>query len=336
MRLLAAIGALLAIAGPGCAPSPGPVDRVSVAELGVSSDAAIYIGIEKGYFAEQRIEVDRQHFNTAGDIVTALSTGRLDVGSGAPTAGLFNALAGGIPLKIVASNQRFEPGRDGGAVVIRKDLAGTIHTAADFKGKRLGVVGGGGVVSQILYDQILRPAGLSDSDVHLVRISSGSDLLAALENGSTDASALAEPALSIGLAHGKVALWKRFAEIAPGSENNLLMYSEAFAARTDVARRFMVARMKAVRFYNDALFEGGDRDDFVSIMTRYTPMTDPAAYQLMSFSAIDPNGRVGLESLNTMQDWYATHGYVPKPADLSDAVDPTFATYAVGVLGPYR
>jgi NitT/TauT family transport system substrate-binding protein len=336
LRLLAAIGALLAIVGPGCAPSPSPVDRVRVAELGVSSDAAIYIGIEKGYFAEQRIEVDRQRFNTAGDIVTALSTGRLDVGSGAPTAGFFNALANGIPLKIEASNQRFEPGRDGGAVVIRKDLAGSIRTAADFKGKRLGVIGGGGSVSQILYDRILSPAGLSNSDVDLVRIPSGSDLLAALENGSIDASTLAEPALSTGLARGRIAIWKRYAEIAPGSENNLLMYSETFATRSDVARRFMVAWMKAARSYNDALFHGGDRDVFISIMTTHTLLTDPAAYEHISFSAIDPNGHVDLDSLSDLQEWYVSHGYVPKPAELAQAVDPSFAAYAVGVLGLYR
>jgi NitT/TauT family transport system substrate-binding protein len=111
-RLLALASALTASIACAAPPSP-PVDRVSVAELGVSSDAAIYIGIQKGYFAEQRIDVDRQHFNAAGDIVTELSTGSLDVASGAPGAGFFNALANAIPLKIVASNQRFEPGRDG-------------------------------------------------------------------------------------------------------------------------------------------------------------------------------------------------------------------------------
>jgi NitT/TauT family transport system substrate-binding protein len=334
VRLLALTSALTASIA--CATQPtAPVDRVSVAELGVSSDAAIYIGIEKGYFAEQRIDVDPQHFNVAGDVVTELSTGRLDVGSGAPGAGFFNALANGISLEIVASNQRFEPGRDGGAVVIRKDLVGTTRTATDFKGMRLAVLGGPGGVAEILYDRILSPVGLSENDVQLVRISSGADLLAALENGSVDVSTLAEPALSTALAHGKIAIWKRFAEIAPGSENNLLMYSRAFAARTDVAHRFMLAWMKAARFYNDVLFHGGDRDEFISIMTRDTPVTDPAAYQHMSFSAIDPNGRVNLESLSNLQEWYATHGYVPQQADLATSIDPSFASYAVGVLGPY-
>ena len=113
------------------------------------------------------------------------------------------------------------------------------------------------------------------------------------------------------------------------------MYSQAFAGRIDVARRFMLAWMKAARFYNDALFHGGDRGGFISIMTRDTPVTDPAAYQHMSFSAIDPNGRVDMESLSDLQEWYATHGYVPKPADIAGAIDRSFATHAVGALGPY-
>jgi NitT/TauT family transport system substrate-binding protein len=335
-RLLVVMACSIAIVGAACAGPPPQLDRVSVAELGVSSDAVIYIGIEKGYFAEQGIEVDRQHFNSVTEVLPALATGKLDVGSGAPGAGFFNALASGIPIKIVASNQRFEPGRDGGAVVIRKDDAAMLHSPSDFKGKRFGLAGGPGGVAQILYDRILNQAGLSANDVDMVTISSIPDLLPALENGSVDASTMAEPSLSAGLARGQIVVWKRFAEIAPGAENNLLSYSAAFAARTDVARRFMVAWMKSARMYNDALFHGGDRYAFVSIMTRYTPITDPAAYQQMSFSAIDPNGHVDLQSLSSLQEWYAAHGYVPKPADISVALDPSFATYAVGVLGTYQ
>jgi len=308
LRLATAIGAVGALVGVGCAAPPVAVDRVSVAELGVSSDAAIYIGIEKGYFAAQHIEVDRQRFGSPIDILPGLTTGRLDVGSGAPTAGFFNALARGIPLKIVASNQRFEPGRDGGAIVIRTGLAGIVHTAADLKGKRLGIVCTAGVVTQIYYNRILSPVGLSESDVDLVVISGLPDLLVGLENGTIDAAALAEPVLSRGLAGGEVLVWKHFAEIAPGAENNLLVYSAAFAERGDVARRFMLAWIKAARFYNDALFHGGDRDGFFRIMSRYTSITDPVVYQHMSFSAIDPDGRVDIESLSSMQGWYATHG----------------------------
>jgi len=56
----------------------------------------------------------------------------------------------------------------------------------------------------------------------------------------------------------------------------------------------------------------------------------------MSFSEMDPDVRVGAESLEQLQQWYITHGYVATPADLTAVIDSRFADYAVSVLGAYQ
>jgi len=43
-------------------------------------------------------------------------------------------------------------------------------------------------------------------------------------------------------------------------ENNLLVFSTAFASkRTEVAQRFLIARLKSVRDYESGFFGNGDR-----------------------------------------------------------------------------
>jgi NitT/TauT family transport system substrate-binding protein len=84
MRLVV-IGAILAVATGGTActglggATTSPRATVTVATGGVSSDAAFYIGVEKGYFAEQGIDVQLVPFKVPADVTAAVATGNVDV-----------------------------------------------------------------------------------------------------------------------------------------------------------------------------------------------------------------------------------------------------------------
>ena len=91
------------------APSAQEVE-VSVGIASASSDAPIFIGEKKGYFRDEGIKVKTITFSSATYMVAPLGTGQLDVGGGAPSAGLYNAVARGIKLKIVADKASSQPG----------------------------------------------------------------------------------------------------------------------------------------------------------------------------------------------------------------------------------
>jgi NitT/TauT family transport system substrate-binding protein len=89
----------------GTAPTPkasGGSTKVALGQVGGLSDAAFFIAAEKGYFREQGIELEVSRFASAAQMVAPLGAGQLDVGGGAPSAGLLNAMAREVPLKIVA------------------------------------------------------------------------------------------------------------------------------------------------------------------------------------------------------------------------------------------
>src|SRR5262245_58671353 len=107
--------------------------RVRLGELGILSGSGYYLAIENGYFAEQGIEIEPTRFNTTAEMTAPLAAGQLDVGTGATSAGLFNAMARGLDLRIVADHGYSAPGRPVNALVVRRDLVdgGEFRSAAD-------------------------------------------------------------------------------------------------------------------------------------------------------------------------------------------------------------
>ena len=79
--------------GPANAQSP---IAVTVGATSVTSDAPTYIADKKGYFRAEGLAVKVENFRLASDMVPHLGTGTLDAGAGSASAGLYNAVAGGI------------------------------------------------------------------------------------------------------------------------------------------------------------------------------------------------------------------------------------------------
>ena len=82
----------------------------------------VFIAEERGYFRDEGIDLSSINFDTAAQMLPAVATGDLDVSSGAVNTALFNAIARGVPLKIVVSNSSQRPDQGFLGIVIRKDL----------------------------------------------------------------------------------------------------------------------------------------------------------------------------------------------------------------------
>src|SRR5581483_4639913 len=119
--------------------------------------------------------------------------------------------------------------------------------------------------------------------------------------------------------------------------NSFFMYSEDFAARTDVARAWMVAYLRGVRDYYDAFVKHkANRAEIVGILTRHTLVKDPKVYDRMVLPAIDPNGELNVASMQEALEAFTRDGDVPGKIDLAKIVDESFIKYAQDVLGRYE
>lgn len=340
--LILAVALLLLVAcgqtGAPAQPSPSTVTKLQVGVIGGISDAAFYIANDKGYFKEQGIELETTRFDSAARMVAPLGTGQLDVGGGAPSAGLLNAIARDVPLKIVADKGNMVPGHGYEAIVVRKTLwdKGSMKSATDLRGKTV-ALSARDISPEVTLSAFLKTGGLSVKDVNMVTMSHA-DMVTALANGSIDAGLLIEPFVTKAVANGVGTIWKRDDEVAPRQQVAVVLYGPKFAENRDLARRFMLAYLKAARYYNSA-FDKGDavkRNDVIQILIRNTSVKEADLYAKMVMPGIDPNGRVNVDSLADQQEYFLSKGSQKTRVDLKQVVDVQFADWAVQKLGQYK
>src|SRR5215467_12709786 len=336
------LGAWLLLAACGAAsstsPSPTSLTRLQVGLVGSTSDAGFFIASDKGYFKDQGIEIEITRLDTAAKMVAPLGTGQLDVGGGAPSAGLLNAIAREVPLRVVADKGNMDPGHGYEAIVVRKALLdrGGFGSAADLKGKTVAIAAKD-ISPEVTLSTFLKSGGLTIKDINLVTMSHA-DMVTALANGSIDAGLPIEPFVAEAVAKGVATVLKRDDEIAPRQQVAVVLYGPKFVENRDLARRFMLAYVKGARYYNDAFDkkDGAKRKEVVGILVRNTAVKDADLYVRMVMPGIDPNGRVNVDSLAGQQDYFLAKGSQKTRLELKQVVDMQYAEWAVQKLGPYK
>lgn len=98
-----------------------------------------YIALEKGYFAEEGLEVELAEIQTLGQMVPFLGTGEILAAGGALSAALFNAIRQGIELKVIASRTALTRGFTFHGYYAAKSRydSGEIQSIADLRGKTI-------------------------------------------------------------------------------------------------------------------------------------------------------------------------------------------------------
>jgi NitT/TauT family transport system substrate-binding protein len=322
--------------GAGLDPPLDPPVTVRVGRVvGSSTEAGQIVALERGYFARQGIQVEYVEFDSAARMIPSLGTGQLDVGGGTVSAGLYNAVARGIAVKMVGSQSRHDPGASSLYLMVRRDLieSGAVASYADLRGRQIATPARG-IITDFIAARALAQAGLQLADAELVEMSFP-DMILAFANRMIDAALQVEPAATQAVRRGVAVKWREAAEVRPGVQAAVVAYSPQFAQRTDIARRWMIAYLQGVRDYTDAFTKNLNRAEIVGILTRQTAVTDPSLYDQMGFSYIDPNGRVSEDSLVETLEWFTQQGFVSQTPNLRDALDLSFADFAVDRLGWY-
>ncbi|HEY2184589.1 MAG TPA: ABC transporter substrate-binding protein [Xanthobacteraceae bacterium] len=323
------------------APPLAAAQVITVGATSSTSDAPIYIAEKKGYFQAEGLDVKVTSFRSAADMVAPLGAGQLQAGAGSASAGLYNAVARGIRIKIVADKASSPPGYGATKILVRKDHVenGRYKELRDLKGMRF-AMNAPGVSNTSTLNTLLHSAGLKYSDVETIDLPLP-DHVAALKNKSVDAAASVEPAPAIAIRDGDAVLIKSDDEILPNHQIAVLLYSEDFALhQTEPARRFMRAYLRAVRFYNDALangrLEGATADEVIAILSEATPIKSREIYKLITPTGMNPDGQVNRPSLAYDLAFYAEQGLIKGKIALDDVIDGSFVQAAVAALGPYR
>lgn len=334
----------------GPTPAPGPAGAyqptplrppvtVRVGTVNSTSDAGLFIAIEKGYFRDEGIEVETTNFQTAAQMIAPLGTGQLAVATGAIAAGVFNAAARDVPLRIVADKGSTpSPEWDFSALMVRKDLidSGRVRDYADLKGLTISTTARGNS-TEVEVVWALAKGGLTFEDIHYTSLSF-TDMISAFANGAIDAAIVIEPYISRIEALGTAVRWRGVSEFYGNHQVAAILYGPGFVReQQEVARRWMIAYIRGLRDYNDAFGpKRQGRDEVIQILAKHTPIKDPRDYEAMRPAGLDPDGKLNLESIARDLEYYQRAGHVTQPIDLAQVIDTSFQEYAVSRLGPYQ
>jgi NitT/TauT family transport system substrate-binding protein len=314
-------------------PSPlSPPRPVRIVNVGLAAQVPTFLAVEEGYFTELGLEPEIVPITTTTDTLALLSSGQLDVGIAAISAGFFNAVARGVAIRMVADHGSYLPGRTTVNLSVRADLPWTGFQ--DLRGLKVAIQQAGSVLERNL-ELMLQRGGLQRSDIEVVALPFP-DIATAFVNRAIDAASFNEPWATQLEQEGVIRKIAYMDEIEPGGMISGLLFGESFARDTAAARNYMVAYLRGVRLYWDAYDGRAPFQPVIDAHGKYTPLKNEAVIRRIPPTGQNPNGYFDPARLAIYQDWFAERGLVSRKADLQRAIDLSFVDYANAVLGPYQ
>jgi NitT/TauT family transport system substrate-binding protein len=320
------IGAGLA-AGPGEAAEP---KRVKVGVLKLTSSAPVFLGVEKGFFREAGVEPELVYFQAAQPVAVAIAAGEVEVGATGLTAGLYNIVAGGEKLWVVADKGREWAGHPLTALVVQKD--GPVRAVKDLRGRKVAITQLGSTFHYML-GNLVEGEGMTLADVEPAPLRTLGAMAEALQGRRVDAALLPQPFAGsvVEKGGGRILFW--VGDRLP-YQVAAIFYSGRFARDRDRAVAFMKGYVRASRYYHDAVLaeRAGPRyDEVVAITARYTE----ASPELIraGFPYQDRDGRLDLADVGRQLAWYHKAGMITRPLVPRDLVDASFLEDALRSLG---
>lgn len=337
-RLFLTATAVLLSPGLGRAQSPGGPIKVRFASVGGITDAGIIIADELGFFKESGIQIEIIRMANGAALTTALATDQLDVAGISVAPAVYAAIQQGLNIRIVGDKQSRKPGISATQFVARTALAkgDKKETILGLKGRVIGVSSQRSV-SFMQVENLLELYGLNPADVKYVTLQY-QNMVPALENGAIDAAQIIEPFLTQVLEKKSAVIVSDMIEArgAVGTNTTVpLIYSEKFAANRSAGVAFMVAYMKGVRVYIDALEKKKNREKIYGILAKRTSFP-PELIAKMHLPYLDPNQSVEPAAFEEVQKYYLEKRWLRTRIEIAKLVDQSFAKEAVARLGEYK
>jgi NitT/TauT family transport system substrate-binding protein len=292
--------------------------KVKVGIIKLTSSAPVFVGLEKGFFREAGIEPELVWFQAAQPVAVALAAGDIEVGATGLTAGLFNIVAGGQKLWVIADKGREWPGYPLTALVVQKD--GPVQSVRDLRGKKVGITTLGSTFHYML-GNLVEQEGLTLGDVEPAPLRTLGAMSEALQTKRVDAILIPQPlaGTTVEKGFGRILHWvgdKLSYQVAA------LFASHRFVQDRERAVAFLRGYVRASRYYHDAVLarkSGPEYDEVVAITAKYTEA--PPDVIRVGFPYQDRDARLDVPDIARQLTWYHRTGMATRaltPADLVD------------------
>ena len=283
--------------------------------------APIFIGVEKGFFAENGLDVKTVMYQSGVEMINGLTAGGLDVVNMASIP-LMAGVSRGMPLVLIGHlyGDAFAKSYAPFSIVAGPKLQAHKGDIKLLAGKKIGLPRGSS--AEGYGRNMLKQYGVADTDVTLVNMPP-TNMIAALTNGDVDAVAVWDPwaTMAVNQVKGavRVSLGGCEACYDPGT---IITTRSIVQSNPEMLRRYMLAFSEAQQWVRQ------NRDgEAIKLATRWIQGVDEATIATaIKGSSFDQ--RLSRNSVDGYRDkmlpFLQTIGAVKKPVDVNEVIDARF------------
>lgn len=291
--------------------------KARVGVLRLSSSAPVFIAQDKGYFKEAGLDIELKFFDAAQPIAVATTSGDVDFGITAFTAGLYN-LSGKGTLKVIGGMSREKAGYPLiGYFAANNAYAAGLKTPKDLAGKRIAVTQTGSSFHYSL-GLLADKYGFKLADIKVLPMQSLSNAAAALKGETVDAALLPVSTARKLIDDGGAKLLGWVGDATPW-QLGAVFASPKTLGNKPLVTKLLAALARADREYHDVILASikdgkADINDktkpLLEIIAKYTNL--PVEQVVGNCAYIDPEGKLDVKNVANQIEWLQEQGFVDK------------------------
>jgi len=311
-----AVAGLLVIAASGIARAEDLI-KAKVGVLRLSSSAPVFIAQDKGYFHEAGLDIDLKFFDAAQPIAVATTSGDIDFGITAFTAGLYN-LAGKGTLKVIGGMSREKAGYPLiGYFASNNAYAAGLKTPKDLAGKRVAVTQVGSSFHYSL-GLLADKYGFKLSEIKVLPLQSLSNAAAALKGETVDAALLPVSTARKLMDDGGAKLLGWVGDETPWQLGAVFASPKTLTSKPLVTKLLAVLA-RADREYHDVILTtvtdgkapiNEATKPLLEIIAKYTNL--PVEQVVGNCAYVDPDGKLDVKNVGNQIGWLQEQGFVDR------------------------
>jgi NitT/TauT family transport system substrate-binding protein len=304
--------------------------RINVGALRFTSHAPSFVAFERGYFAEEGLDVEFKFFQAAQPMAVAIASGDADFAVTAISGGLVSLAEKGA-TKVIGGALSEEPGIDGQMILASNAAfeAGLTSPAA-LDGKSFAMTQAG---SSFHY-MGAKIAGAEGADISFKPLQKVGAIIGAMKSGQVDAWTIVPHIGKALTGAGAVQHIGMVADYIPDYQVTTVFTSAENAANERAkTEAFLRAFSRGADDFNVALVDktAGEAaaDEMVALIHKYVysdkPLEDAAPSIINGAMRINKNAALNMGSVTDQLDWFKAEGLIKDSITTEVLVDPSYA-----------
>lgn len=328
----AAISASFAAIAASAFATGAAAENITLGALRLTSHSPTYIALERGYFADEGLEVDLSFFESSAAMAVGVAGGDLDYGITSITGGLLNLAQKGV-IKVIGGALAEDPSVQG-AIILASNSAydAGLTDPSKIAGHSFGTTTAGSSFHYML-SRIAEKEGFDIGDVQMKPLQKVGAIIGAVSSGQVDAWVI-QPSIGNKLvAEGAAHNIGAFSDYDPNYQVTAVFTSTEIATNEHAqTEAFLKALSRGVADYNAAFVNktatAEETDELIDIVHKYvnTDVDRETFAKGMNNGSMRINEglALSLSSITSQVDWMKSEGLVSGDITVDMLVDPSY------------